>query len=61
MAKILELITEPTIMHVGNYFRIKVKVDDYFSRKRNFITENALNEIITEDGLDVVIFHLTVN
>ena len=49
MARITEIIVEPSTIYIQDRFKIKVKVDDYYKTKRVLITEDG-HPIITEDG-----------
>lgn len=48
MARITEIIVEPSTIYIQDRFKIKVKVEDYFTTKRVLITEDN-KPIITEN------------
>ena len=49
--KITEVIVEPSMMHVGDNFRLKIKV--HFTPSYALITQNE-NNIITEDENQII-------
>lgn len=50
MARITEVILEPSEIYVNQRFKIKVKVEDFLTEKRVLITETDNHYIITENG-----------
>ena len=49
MPKIIEKILEPSRIEVGSTFKIKIKVFDVLTSKKQFITERGI-KLITENN-----------
>lgn len=52
MVRITEKILEPSTIYVNDRFTLKIKVDDYYLKKRVFVTEDG-RKVMTEDDKDI--------